>query len=101
MTICALDALRIFAVAVNTIVTGAGPQSNVMIPPAATAATTAAEVQPAGVPEPTTRVGWDVSAARASAGTVAWPSGLPLTGGTALEALAAGDGEGGADAGAD
>ena len=33
-------------------VTGSGPQSKVMMPPAATAATTAAEVQLAGVPLP-------------------------------------------------
>jgi hypothetical protein len=36
------------------IVTGFGPQLNVMTPPAATAATTAAGVQLAGVPEPIT-----------------------------------------------
>jgi hypothetical protein len=49
------------AVAVIVVVTGSGPQSNVMIPPAATAATTASDVQLAGVPEPTTRSGRDVS----------------------------------------
>jgi hypothetical protein len=58
-------------------VTGAGPQSKVITPPAATAATTAADVQPAGVPLPTTRSGLRVSTARASAGTDAPPSGLP------------------------
>ena len=36
------------AVAVITIVTGFGPQSKVMMPPAATALTTAADVPPAG-----------------------------------------------------
>src|SRR5580698_10171118 len=34
-------------------VTGFGPQMNVMTPPRATALTTAADVQPAGVPVPT------------------------------------------------
>jgi hypothetical protein len=43
------------------IVTGAAPQLNVTTPPAATAATTAAEVQPAGLPVPTTRSGREVS----------------------------------------
>ena len=42
------------AVAVMVIVTGSGPQLNVMTPPAATAATTAADVQLAGVPFPIT-----------------------------------------------
>jgi hypothetical protein len=50
---------------------------NVMIPPAATAATTACEVQPAGVPVPITLVGCEVSAACACAGTAARPFGLP------------------------
>jgi hypothetical protein len=58
-------------------VTGAGPQSKVIFPPAATAATTAAEVQLAGVPLPTTRSGRRVSTARASAGTSAPPPALP------------------------
>ena len=44
--------LRTFAVWRIRIVTGAGPQSNVTTPPRATAATTAAEVQLAGVPVP-------------------------------------------------
>jgi hypothetical protein len=64
-------------VALIVMVTGAGPQSNVMIPPAATAFTTADDVQLAGVPLPTFRVGWLVSTARAAAGTVACPLGLP------------------------
>ncbi|WP_237771231.1 hypothetical protein [Kribbella sp. ALI-6-A] len=59
------------------IVTGAGPQLKVITPPAATAATTAADVQPAGVPLPTTRSGRLVSTACAAAGTVASPPGLP------------------------
>src|SRR5436190_9582690 len=75
--------LRTLAVALNTIVTGAGPQLNVMIPPAATALTTAAEVQLAPVPAPTTWSGWLVSTGRASAGTVAWPLGLPACSGGA------------------
>jgi hypothetical protein len=74
--------LRTFAVAVIVIVTGAGPQLNVMTPPRATASTTARDVQLAGVPVPTTRVGREVSTARASAGTAAPPLGFPagLTG---------------------
>jgi hypothetical protein len=82
-----LLALRIFAVAVRVMVTGAGPQLKVMTPPAATAATNVAEVQDAAVPVPTTRVGWDVSTARASAGTVACPLGLPFAAGTTAGAL--------------
>ncbi|GAB3873427.1 hypothetical protein GCM10027610_140580 [Dactylosporangium cerinum] len=76
-----------FAVAFIVIVTGSGPQLNVMIPPAATADTTASEVQLPGVPLPTTLVGFDVSTARASAGTVARPPGLPLFAGGAAAAL--------------
>src|SRR5512139_2005562 len=75
-----LAALRTLAVAVMVMVTGRGPQSKVMIPPAATALTTACEVQLAAVPFPITRVGCEVSAARASAGTVACPRGLPGAG---------------------
>ncbi|WP_347403554.1 hypothetical protein [Solwaraspora sp. WMMD406] len=48
-----------------------------MIPPAATASTTAADVQLAAVPSPTTRVGRLVSTARACSGTAARPAGLP------------------------
>nr|WP_199853618.1 hypothetical protein [Plantactinospora sp. BC1] len=48
-----------------------------MTPPLATAATTASEVQLAGVPVPITRVGFAVFTARASAGTLARPFGLP------------------------
>src|SRR3954469_15013347 len=65
------------AVADMVIVTGAGPQSKVMMPPAATALTTAEEVQPAAVPFPTVRVGWLVSTARAALGIEACPAGLP------------------------
>jgi hypothetical protein len=60
-----------------TMVTGWAPQLNLITPPFATALTTAADVQLAGVPVPTTRVGFDVSTARASAGTAARPVGLP------------------------
>ena len=46
--------LRSLAVAVILITTGFGPQLKVITPPRATALTTAADVQPAGVPEPMT-----------------------------------------------
>jgi hypothetical protein len=77
-TTCRLAALRTFAVRVMVITTGSGPQENVMIPPAATAATTASEVQLAGVPSPTLRVGRLVSTGCACAGTGAVPAGLPV-----------------------
>ena len=64
------------AVAVITIVTGSGPQLKVITPPAATAATTACDVQLAGVPLPITRSGCDVSAGAASGGS-GTPPGLP------------------------
>ena len=67
------------AVSVITIVTGSGPQSNVMIPPSATASTTACDVQLAGVPLPITRSGCDVSTGRASAGS-GTPPGFPAMG---------------------
>ena len=76
-TISGPVSLRILAVAVSVMVTGLGPQLKVMIPPAATASTTAPEVQPAGLPSPMTRSGCEVSTARASAGTPAPPPGLP------------------------
>jgi len=69
--------LRTLAVAAIVIVTGAGPQLNVMTPPAATAATTAAEVQLAALPSPTTRFGCPTSTACPSAGTAAFPAGFP------------------------
>src|SRR5690349_18513660 len=78
-TIFGPAALRTLAVAAIVIVTGSGPQENVITPPAATAATTAAEVQLPGVPSPITRVGLLVSSARASAGTAARPSGFPAS----------------------
>ena len=46
--------LRTLAVAVITMVTGRGPQENAITPPAATAWTTACDVQLPGVPWPTT-----------------------------------------------
>jgi hypothetical protein len=80
-------------VAFIVIVTGAGPQSKVITPPAATARTTAAEVQLAAVPVPITRSGRPVFAARAAAGTAAWPSGLPGLG-SAAGARVGGAGDG-------
>src|SRR4249919_1787678 len=69
--------LRTSAVASIVIVTGRGPQLKVITPPAATAATTACEVQPAGVPSPMTWSGWLVLTGRPAGGTYAWPAGLP------------------------
>src|ERR1700689_1507780 len=82
------------AVAVIVIVTGLGPQSNVMMPPAATALTTAADVQPAGGPSPITGSGGLVLPARPAAGTVVFPFGLPAPGPVlAGPALVVADGE--------
>src|ERR1700733_7875124 len=69
--------LTTLAVAVIVIVTGLGPQSKVMMPPSATACTTAADEQPDGEPSPITGSGWLVSTARPAAGTAACPSGWP------------------------
>jgi hypothetical protein len=52
----------------------------VITPPLATALTTQAEVQLAGLPLPMTRFGWLVFTARAARGTNTWPSGLPTAG---------------------
>src|SRR6185369_8607022 len=79
-TICGPLLFTTFAVACIVMVTGSGPQEKVMTPPAATAATTAADVQLPGVPLPMTRLGRLVSTARASAGTAAVPLGLPAAG---------------------
>src|SRR5215831_3707916 len=79
MTMSGPVVLRILAVAVSVIVTGAGPQSKAMTPPAATALTTAADVQLAAVPVPTTWSGCELSAARAAAGM---PPSLPVPAGT-------------------
>jgi hypothetical protein len=73
--------LTTFAVAVILIVTGLEPQLKRMIPPRATARTTAAEVQLAAVPLPMTVVARRVSTARAAAGTGALPAGLPKVAG--------------------
>jgi hypothetical protein len=67
-------------VASIVIVTGRGPQEKVITPPAATAATTACEVQLAGVPSPMTWSGWLVLTGRPAGGTYAWPAGLPAAG---------------------
>jgi hypothetical protein len=67
-------------VACIVIVTGRGPQEKVITPPAATAATTACEVQLAGVPSPMTWSGWLVLTGRPAGGTYAWPAGLPAAG---------------------
>ena len=67
-TICWL-VLTTLAVAVIVMVTGFGPQLKVMMPPLATALTTAAEVQLAGVPLPMTWFGSLVFTARPAAGT--------------------------------
>jgi hypothetical protein len=89
----------IFAVRVIVMVTGAGPQSNVMMPPAATAFTTASDVQLDGVPLPITRVGRRVSSAFASSGTRAVPPGLPGSGNRRVIGFAGGDTDGTAEAG--
>ena len=57
------------AVVLILIVTGLGPHENRMIPPACTAAITAAELQLAAVPCPTTWFACDVSTARPLPGT--------------------------------
>src|SRR5688500_1734339 len=82
-------ALRIRSVCVSRIVTGAGPHSNVMIPPLATAAARAAEVQLAAVPRPTTRAGFEVSTARPAAGTGTRPVRTPGSGSVPPAASAA------------
>ena len=61
--------LTTLAVAFIWIVTGSGPQRNLMTPPFLTAVTTAFDVQLAAVPVPTHRVGSEVSTACACAGT--------------------------------
>src|ERR1700733_2973858 len=61
--------LRTLAVALILIVTGRGPHEKRMTPPARTAAITAADVQPAEVPCPTTWSGCDVSTGPPAAGT--------------------------------
>src|SRR5579872_7143946 len=70
-------------VAVTGMVTTPGPQSKVTMPPLPTAVCSAAKVQLADVPFPTTVVGWLVSTGRASAGrgsVVHDPLGFPAMG---------------------
>src|SRR5690606_35904800 len=81
------ESLTTLAVSVITIVTGSGPQSNTITPPAATASTTARDVQLAGVPLPITRSGSDVSTGTASGGS-GTPPGLPGGGGVSRTATA-------------
>jgi hypothetical protein len=90
--------LTTFAVADIVICTGAGPQLKVITPPLATAATTAAEVQPAGVPVPMIVVGFEVSAACPAAGIAAWPLGLPGAGSWTDDGEGDAEGEGDGDA---
>jgi len=78
------------AVAVIVMVTGFGPQLKVMMPPAATAWTTASGVQLAGVPSPITWVGCEASTAWAASGTGASP--VPNPG--VVSAAVAGEGVG-------
>src|SRR3954447_23980572 len=80
MTMFGRWSLRTLTVLRSTIVLWPGPQSNTILPPFRTARTTAAAVPRAGAPWPTTRVGCEVSTARAAAGTAAWPFGLPAAG---------------------
>src|ERR1700689_2844411 len=87
------------AVAVIVIVTGLGPQLKVIMPPSATALTTAADVQLAGVPTPMTWLGSLVLTARRAGGTWAGPWGLPTSG--PLEYAARVWGAGAMDAGPD
>src|ERR1700760_3998641 len=68
--------LRTLAVAVMAMVTGLGPQENVITPPAATASTTAWDVQLAGVPAPITWSGWAMLTGWPAAGAAAIP--VPL-----------------------
>jgi hypothetical protein len=75
------------AVVVITIVMGLGPQLKVMMPPAATSRTTAADVQLAGVPLPITWLGCLVSTARPAGGTSKCPLGLPKSGITAADVV--------------
>src|SRR5690242_17064299 len=72
--------LKILAGRSSVIVTGSGPQSNVITPPAATAAMTASPVQLAAVPSPTTVRGLATSASAPAGGTAHIPSGLPAGG---------------------
>jgi hypothetical protein len=72
------------------IITGAAPQLNVIIPPAATAAMTAADVQLAGDPAPMTRSGCEVSTGRPATGTETTPASGGRAGTTRGDAVLAG-----------
>src|SRR3954469_24331497 len=78
--------LNTFAVAATTIVAGAAPQSNVMAPPFATAATNASDVQLAAVPSPMTVFALVMLSACASAGTAPFSSAVSA-GGPAAESV--------------
>src|SRR4051794_15050266 len=69
--------LRTLAVSVNVIVTGFAPQLKVTTPPAVTAESTAADVQLAAVPLPTTWSGLLTSSSPIPLGTGTVPLGLP------------------------
>src|SRR5690349_16584372 len=78
--------LRTLIVCDSVIVTGFGPQSKVITPPAAAALSTAAEVQLAAVPVPTTRSGTLTSSTPRPDGTLTVPArfpGVKLDGGLA------------------
>jgi hypothetical protein len=81
-------------VAAIVIVSGSAPQLNVTTPPLATAATTAAEVQLAGVPLPMTVVGAATLLNWPPAGTEHEPAGLPAMGPVAGLGDGAGEGDG-------
>src|SRR6185436_15926718 len=68
---------RTLAVCDSVMVIGLAPQLKVITPPAVTAASTAAEVQPAGVPVPMTWSGRLTFSNPMPAGTGARPVGLP------------------------
>src|SRR3954447_17816592 len=72
--------LKTLAVAFIVMVTGLGPHLKTILPPAATAATTAAQVQLAGVPSPITWSGLATDSACAAEGTAHCPSALPVPG---------------------
>src|SRR5690606_28067705 len=80
ITISGPVSLKTFAGRSSSMTTGSGPQSNVITPPPATASMNASPVQLAGVPSPTTVVGFETFSRPASAGISQCPSGLPAGG---------------------
>ncbi len=72
--------LKTLAGRVSLMVTGALPQSKVILPPRATAWTNWSAVQLSGVPVPMTVSGEETSSASPSAGTREAPAGLPAAG---------------------